>query len=45
MLTDGPTLAPEGEITVDGAGLAPGVYRVRVVVPGAERFVTLVRMR
>ena len=30
---------------VDGAGLAPGVYRVRVVVPGAERFVTLVHIR
>ncbi|HEX8299092.1 MAG TPA: hypothetical protein VF594_08010 [Rubricoccaceae bacterium] len=45
VLADGPTLTPEGEIAVDGAGLAPGVYRVRVVVPGAERFVTLVRTR
>jgi hypothetical protein len=44
VLADGPTTATEGEIAVDGAGLAPGVYRVRVVVPGAERFVTLVRM-
>ena len=45
VLADGPTLAAEGEIAVDGARLAPGVYRVRVVVPGADRFVTLVRMR
>ncbi|HEX9950794.1 MAG TPA: hypothetical protein VGB53_03425 [Rubricoccaceae bacterium] len=45
VLADGPTLAAEGEIAVDGAGLAPGVYRVRVVVPGAERFVTLVHTR
>ena len=45
VLADGPTLAAEGEITVDGARLAPGVYRVRVVVPGAERFVTLVHTR
>ncbi|HEX9953121.1 MAG TPA: hypothetical protein VGB53_15230 [Rubricoccaceae bacterium] len=45
VLTDGPTLAAEGEIAVDGTGLAPGVYRVRVVVPGGEHFVTLVRTR
>ncbi|HEX8297815.1 MAG TPA: hypothetical protein VF594_01535 [Rubricoccaceae bacterium] len=45
VLADGPTTAAEGEIAVAGTGLAPGVYRVRVVVPGAERFVTLVHIR
>ena len=43
VLHDGPTEANEGEIAVDGAGLAAGVYQVRVTVPGAGRVVTLVR--
>ena len=45
VLADGPTPTPEGEIAVDGAGLAPGVYRVRVSVPAGEQIVTLVRGR
>ena len=43
VLVDGETAAPTGEIAVDGRGLAPGVYRVRVSVPAGERIVTLVR--
>ena len=45
VLADGPTTQAEGEIEVDGAGLAPGVYRVRVSLLGTERIVTLVRGR
>ena len=45
VLADGPTATAGGEILVDGAGLAPGVYRVRVTVPAGERVVTLVRAR
>ena len=45
VLFDGPTEAPSGVLEIDGAGLAPGVYRVRVVVGAGERLLTLVRVR
>ncbi len=44
LLFDGPAAAT-GEFTIDGTGLAPGVYRVRVVVPAGEQILTLVRGR
>ena len=44
VLADGPADA-SGEIAVDGSRLAPGVYRVRVVVPAGEEVLTLVRAR
>ena len=45
VLFDGATVAPEGEIVIDGSGLAAGVYRLRVTVPRGERFLTLVHTR
>ena len=45
VLFDGATVAPEGEIVIDGSGLAAGVYRLRVTVPRGERFLTLVHAR
>ncbi len=43
VLHDGPTGGAETEVRVPGAGLAPGVYLVRVVVPAGERTVPLFR--
>ncbi len=45
VLADGPTAAATGEFVVDGARLAPGVYRVRVVVPAGEQVLQLVVAR
>lgn len=45
VLADGPTAADTGELIVDGSRLAPGVYRVRVVVPAGEHTLQLVVVR
>ena len=45
VVHDGPTTTTAGEIAVDGRGLAPGTYLLRVRVPAGERVVTLVRTR
>ena len=45
VVHDGPTATAAGEIAVDGRGLAPGTYLLRVRVPAGERVVTLVRAR
>ena len=45
VLADGPTAAATGELTIDGARLAPGVYRVRVVVPAGEQMLQFVVTR
>ncbi len=45
VLIDGPTASATGEFAIDGSRLAPGVYRVRVVVPAAEQILHLVVAR
>ena len=45
VLFDGNAEAPTGEIAVDGAALAPGVYRMLIRVPGGERVLTLTKSR
>ena len=45
VVHDGPTATAAGEIVVDGRGLAPGTYLLRVRVPAGERVVSLVRAR
>ena len=45
VLADGPTAAATGELVIDGSRLAPGVYRVRVVVPAGEQVLQVVVAR